>query len=68
MMTSVLHRLRAEGMAVNAEAVAALSPYIRSHVSRFGQYTLDLSRAPAPIDYELPIFTDGTSATPVSMT
>lgn len=68
MMTRALHTLRAERVPIEPEAVAALSPYIRSHISRFGQYTLDLSRAPAPIDYELPIFTDGTSAMPVSMT
>jgi TnpA family transposase len=60
-MTRALHKLRADGVRIDPDAVAALSPYVRSHISRFGQYTLDLGRAPAPIDYELPIFTDGTT-------
>lgn len=40
---------------MEADTLAALSPYIRSHINRFGQYTLDLSRPPAAIDYDLPI-------------
>jgi len=55
MMTRVLYKLRAEGVPIEPAAVAALSPYIRSHISRFGQYTLDISRTPAPVDYDLPI-------------
>jgi TnpA family transposase len=60
-MTRGLYKLRAEGVSIEPETVAALSPYIRAHISRFGQYTLDLSRTPAPIDYELPIFTNGVT-------
>src|SRR6266568_5195695 len=63
MMTRALYRLRAEGVPVEPDSVAALSPYIRSHITRFGQYNVDLSRKPAPIDYELPIFTDGDTET-----
>ena len=63
MMTRALHKLRAEGVPVEPAAVAALSPYIRSHITRFGEYNVDLSRKPAPIDYELPIFTDGDTET-----
>jgi len=55
MMTRVLHTLRAEGIPMEADTLAALSPYIRSHINRFGQYTLDLSRPPAAINYDLPI-------------
>jgi len=55
MMTRVLHQLSADGVPVEADTVAALSPYIRTHINRFGQYTLDLSRTPAAIDYDLPI-------------
>jgi TnpA family transposase len=68
MMTRALHKLRAEGVPIEPETVAAISPYIRAHIGRFGQYTLDLSRQPAPIDYELPIFTNGTSPTVLSTT
>ena len=59
MMTRALHKLRAERVPIEPETVAALSRYIRAHIGRFGQYTLDPSRTPAPIDYELPIFTNG---------
>src|SRR5207302_1595608 len=62
MMTRALHKLRAEGVTVEPAAVAALSPYLRSHITRFGQYNVDLSRRPAPINYELPIFTDADTA------
>ncbi|MBV9602489.1 MAG: transposase [Chloroflexi bacterium] len=39
MMTRALYKLRADGMQIEPEAVAALSPYVRSHINRFGQYT-----------------------------
>jgi len=55
MMTRVLHKLRADGVPVEADTVAALSTWIRSHINRFGQYNLDLSRTPADIDYDLSI-------------
>ena len=48
-----------EWMHIEPEAVAALSPYIRSHINRFGLYSFDLSRRPLAIDYELPIFSNG---------
>ena len=54
-MTRVLHKLRADGVPVEADTVAALGPYIRSHINRFGQYNLDMSRTPAAIDYNLSI-------------
>jgi Tn3 transposase DDE domain len=61
MMTRALHKLRADSVQIEPQAVAALSPYIRSHISRFGQYTLDLTRMPPPIDYDLLVLgpTDG---------
>src|SRR5438132_187650 len=33
----------------------------RAHISRFGQYTLDPSRTPRPVDYELPILSTVTA-------
>jgi TnpA family transposase len=63
MLTRALHKLRAEGVPVEPDAVAVLSPYLRAHITRVGQYNLDLSRTPAPIDYELPIFTDSETPT-----
>ncbi len=69
-MTRVLHKLRADGVPVEADTVAALSPYIRSHINRFGRYTLNLSRTPMAIDYDLSILTSledtGNSAPAVS--
>ncbi|WP_157181975.1 hypothetical protein [Nocardia testacea] len=38
-------------MATNSNQVAALSPYVRSHISRFGAYATDeLTRQPDPFD------------------
>ncbi len=37
------------------QAVAALSPYIRHHINRFGHYQLDLAQHSPPIEYDLPI-------------
>jgi hypothetical protein len=34
---------------------------IRCYISRFGQYTLDLSRTPPPVEYELPILSTLTA-------
>jgi TnpA family transposase len=68
MMTRALHKLRAEGVPVEPDAVSALSPYLRAHITRFGQYNLDLSRTPAPIDYELSIFMDSETPTVLTAT
>jgi TnpA family transposase len=54
-MSRVLADLRQEGYPVDADAVAALSPYITTHLTRFGRYSLDLARVPAALDYDLPI-------------
>jgi TnpA family transposase len=63
-MTRVLHQLQVDGASVDAETVAALSPYIRTYINRFGRYELDLDRRPPAIDYELPILTaTGDTAT-----
>lgn len=54
-MTKVLHKMRKEGMPINSDTLTRLSPYLTGHVSRFGEYRLDLNRQPPPIDYQLPI-------------
>ncbi len=56
-----LAQLYAEGYPLDKEAVAALSPYRTSHLNRFGRYTLDMARIPLPLEYDLPIFTTGSS-------
>jgi hypothetical protein len=64
MMTRALHKLRADGVQIDPDAVAALSPYVRSHISRFGQYSLDLSRVPPPVDYELSVLSAADATDP----
>ncbi|WP_241485615.1 transposase, partial [Xanthomonas euvesicatoria] len=50
-MTRVLAELRDEGRTISPEILAGLSPYRTSHINRFGDYTLDLNREIAPIDF-----------------
>ena len=52
-MTQGLHALQENGQTLNADAMAALSPYGTAHVNRFGRYELDLTRQPPPVDYAL---------------
>jgi hypothetical protein len=35
--------------------VAALSPYLTRHIKRFGDYVLDLSVRPDPLDEEMAV-------------
>ena len=50
-----LQKLALEGREFDAQAVAALSPYIRHHINRFGHYQLDLAQQSPPLEYDLPI-------------
>ena len=50
-MTRVLAELRQDGANISPEVLAGLSPYRPSHINRFGDYTLDLKREVAPIDF-----------------
>ncbi len=45
-MTAVLRDLIAEGVAVRPEDIATLSPYLTSHIKRFGEYTLSEQAPP----------------------
>jgi len=56
-MTRVLTQLRDEGVAVSAEILRGISPYRTAHINRFGDYTLDVSRDIAPLDYAITILT-----------
>ncbi|MFQ6225774.1 transposase [Nocardia sp. NPDC002869] len=50
-ITDVVHSLVAEGWTITADQLAALSPYLRAHISRFGAYATDeLTRQPDPFD------------------
>ncbi len=60
-ISRILNELRQEGVSLDAEAIAALSPYWTQHVNRFGLYALDLNRCPPPIDYDAPIVQNADS-------
>ena len=49
-MTTVLSDMAADGHPVTPGLVACASPYIRGHILRFGQYTLDMGNLPGPLN------------------
>lgn len=49
-MSGVLSTMAADGHPVTPDLVARLSPYMREHIRRFGQYVLDMDDLPAPLD------------------
>jgi hypothetical protein len=42
-----------EGYPVRREDVATFSPYLTSHIKRFGDYVIDLSTVPQPLNGNL---------------
>jgi hypothetical protein len=48
-MTNVLRALQQEGLCVTPEMVRRLSPYLTEHIKRFGQYFLDMTTQPGPL-------------------
>lgn len=61
-LTRGLQVLAQAGFVVNRESVAALSPYLRRHIKRFGDYVLDLSTVPDPLQPTLPVLTDASTS------
>jgi TnpA family transposase len=49
-LTNGLTAMAAEGWPLTKELVGRLSPYIREHIRRFGQYSLDMDDLPPPLD------------------
>ena len=49
-MTNILHELKDEGYQYTKEDVSYLSPYMREHYKRFGEYVLDLNKKPVKLD------------------
>lgn len=45
-LTNVLNQMIEEGKPVTPQLISKLSPYIRQHIRRFGQYTLDMEDKP----------------------
>lgn len=54
-MTKALRKLKRKGVYLSAETLGRFSPYLTSHVNRFGVYHLELDRQPPAIDYKLSI-------------
>jgi TnpA family transposase len=48
-MTDVLHEMSREGFAVTSPVVATFSPYMTEHIKRFGEYFIDTSSVPPPL-------------------
>ncbi len=51
-MTTILNELKREGFEMTEELVAGLAPYRTSHLNRFGDYSLDLSRDVDPMNLQ----------------
>src|SRR4051812_29286184 len=49
-MSAALAAMAEAGEPVTPDLVAALSPYGREHIRRFGQYVLDMEDLPPPLD------------------
>jgi TnpA family transposase len=50
--TRIIKRLIDEGFRVKADDLKTLSPYLTAHIKRFGDYVVDLSEIPPPLDIE----------------
>jgi hypothetical protein len=49
-LTDVLRDLLKAGHLISREDVAALSPYMTSHIKRFGDYLIDMETVPNLLD------------------
>ena len=49
-LTEILRDLKRDGYLIAREDVAALSPYMTSHIKRFGDYLIDLDTVPQTLD------------------
>jgi len=61
-MSRILAELRDEGIDINPEVLAGLSPYRTSHINRFGDYTVDTSKEITPMDFNRRILKDEDDA------
>ncbi len=56
-ISEALQKLNQEGAELGEAVVAALSPYVRQHINRFGRYQLDLTQPPPPLNYDIRVIT-----------
>ena len=59
-LTDVINSMAADGLTVTPELAAALSPYARAKIRRFGKYSIDMEDIPqplnpAPLPFEVPL-------------
>jgi len=52
-LTEVLQQLQTEGYLLDREDVGCLSPYLTSHIKRFGDYVLDFEAIPRSLDEQI---------------
>jgi len=52
-LTEVLLSLQREGHLLEREDVACLSPYLTSHIKRFGDYLIDMEAIPRALDEQM---------------
>ncbi|MGL4450006.1 MAG: Tn3 family transposase [Sarcina sp.] len=50
-MENVVKQLKKEGIEVSKQDMKNLSPYLTSHIKRFGEYIIDLEEESNPIKY-----------------
>lgn len=52
-MTKVINKMQDENIKVSDEIKSALSPYRTEHINRFGIYSINTSKKPVPIQFEI---------------
>lgn len=50
--TRIIESLMKDGFQITAEDLKTLSPYLTKHIKRFGDYIIDLSQIPPPLEIE----------------
>lgn len=53
--TRIIRELIREGWKITREDLAVLSPYVTSHIKRFGDYLIDADIVPEPYEGDLPL-------------
>ena len=49
-MSAAIRQLTMTGVIITTQAVAELSPYLRQHIARYGEWSVDVEEAPPPLD------------------
>src|SRR5699024_2668532 len=52
-LTTILRSLSQEGYDIKDTDIADLSPYLRRHIKRFGDYVIDLESPPEPLNEKM---------------